>query len=151
MIAAARVAALLYLLRNIVYAAASYPIGAMSDRFVRSRFLAVGYGIAVITFIGFAVAVPSIWWFAVFFCLAGVFIAWEDTVEGTAVRDFVGENLAGTAYGALGVVNGVGDFISSFLVGILWTVVGPAWGFSYAALVGLLGALYMAWVRPVKR
>lgn len=150
MITAARVAALLYLLRNIVYAAASYPIGVMSDRFVRSRFLAVGYGVAVITFIGFAVAVPSVWWFAVFFSLAGVFIAWEDTVEGTAVRDYVGEELSGTAYGVLGAVNGVGDFISSFVVGMLWTAVGPAWGFSYAVLAGLLGALYMAWIRPVK-
>ena len=147
MIAAARIAALLYLLRNIVYAAASYPIGVMSDRFVRSRFLAVGYGVAVITFIGFAVAVPSVWWFAAFFALAGVFIAWEDTVEGTAVRDYVAEELSGTAYGVLGAVNGVGDFISSFVVGILWTMVGPAWGFGYAAIVGLAGTLLMATLR----
>jgi MFS family permease len=153
MIQASRIAALLYLLRNVVYAAASYPIGAMSDRFVRSRFLAVGYAIAVITFIGFAVAVPSVWWFAVFFALAGVFIAWEDTVEGTAVRDYVGEELSGTAYGVLGAVNGVGDFISSFAVGILWTMVGPAWGFGYAVIVGVAGTLLMATHRrcPVPR
>jgi MFS family permease len=148
-IEASRIAALLYLLRNIVYAAASYPIGVMSDRFVRSRFLAVGYAVAVITFIGFAVAVPSVWWFAVFFALAGVFIAWEDTVEGTAVRDYVGEELSGTAYGVLGVVNGIGDFISSFVVGMLWTMVSPTWGFGYAVLVGLIGALCMARVRRV--
>jgi MFS family permease len=150
-IEASRIAALLYLLRNIVYAAVSYPIGSLSDRFVRSRFLAVGYAIAVITFIGFAVAVPSVWWFAVFFALAGVFIAWEDTVEGTAVRDYVGEELSGTAYGVLGIVNGIGDFISSFVVGMLWTMAGPAWGFGYAVLAGLIGALSMASIRSVKR
>lgn len=144
---ASRVAALLYLLRNVVYAAASYPIGAMSDRFTRSHYLAVGYGIAVVTFLGFAFAIPSLWWFAVFFILAGVFIAWEDTVEGTAVRDYVDESISGTAYGLLGVVNGVGDFVSSFLVGALWTVVSPAWGFGYAVIIGLAGTILMASIR----
>jgi MFS family permease len=147
MLEAARVAALLYLVRNVVYAAASYPIGAMSDRFPRSRYLAVGYGIAVITFLGFAFTVPSVWWFAVMFSLAGVFIAWEDTVEGTAVRDYVDESLSGTAYGVLGVVNGVGDFVSSLVVGALWTVLSPTWGFGYAAIIGLAGTILMATVR----
>jgi len=147
MLEAARVAALLYLVRNVVYAAASYPIGAMSDRFPRSRYLAVGYGIAVITFLGFAFVVPSLWWFAVMFSLAGVFIAWEDTVEGTAVRDYVAESLSGTAYGVLGVVNGVGDFLSSLVVGLLWTVLSPAWGFGYAVIIGLAGTILMATVR----
>lgn len=147
MIEASRVAALLYLLRNVIYAVASYPIGALSDRFSRSRTLAVGYGIAVVSFIGFAVVVPTVWWFAIFFALAGLFIAWEDTVEGTAVRDYVGADLAGTAYGVLGVVNGLGDFISSFAVGLLWTVVSPAWGFGYAIVVGIAGTALMATIR----
>ena len=144
MFEASRMAALLYLLRNVIYSAASYPIGAMSDRFTRNRYLAVGYGIAVMTFLGFAFVIPSVWWFAAFFILAGVFIAWEDTVEGTAVRDYVGDSLSGTAYGVLGVVNGLGDFVSSVVVGILWTAVSPVWGFGYAVIVGLAGTLLMA-------
>ncbi|MBN2059981.1 MAG: MFS transporter, partial [Deltaproteobacteria bacterium] len=96
---ASRLAALFYLLRNIVYAAASYPIGALSERFSRSRYLAVGYGVAVITFVGFVFVVSSICWFVIFFSLAGIFIAWEDTVEGITVRDYVEDSVAGTAYG----------------------------------------------------
>ncbi len=149
MLEASRVVTLLYLVRNIVYAAASYPIGAMSGRFDRNRYLAIGYGIAVITFLGFAFVVPSIWWFAVFFMLSGVFIAWEDTVEGIAVRDYVEESLSGTAYGVLGVVNGIGDFVSSFIVGLLWTTVSPTWGFGYAVIVCLAGTILMAAMRPV--
>jgi hypothetical protein len=74
-------------LRNVIYTIASYPIGAMSHRFARSRYLAAGYGVAVITFLGFVFAGPSIGWLALFFGLAGVFIAWKDTIEGAAVRD----------------------------------------------------------------
>jgi MFS family permease len=141
---ASRYAALLYLVRNIVYALASYPIGALSDRFPRTRYLAAGYAVAVITFIGFAIALPSIWWFVGCFVLAGVFIAWEDTIEGVAVRDYVPPSVAGTAYGVLGTVNGVGDFASSLIVGALWTSFGGVWGFAYAVIVGTLGTILMA-------
>jgi len=141
---AAQVAALLYTLRNAVYALASFPIGALSDRFSRTHYLAVGYGVAVVTFLGFALVVPAVWWFAIFFSLAGVFIAWEDTMEGVAVRDYVPTEIAGTAYGVLGVVNGVGDFGSSLVVGLLWAGISPAAGFLYAAIIGLSGAILMA-------
>jgi len=141
---ASRMAALLYMLRNITYAIASFPIGALSNRFARTRYLSVGYAIAVLTFLGFALAVPNLWWFVVCFSLAGIFIAWEDTIEGVAVRDYVDTSVAGTAYGVLGVANGIGDFISSIMVGLLWTVFGPLWAFMFAAIVGLSGTVLMA-------
>lgn len=141
---ASRYAALLYLLRNVVYALASYPIGFWSDRFHRTHYLAVGYGVAVVTFIGFAIALPSLWWLIACFFLAGIFIAWEDTCERAAVRDYVHEGIAGTAYGVLGTVNGVGDFASSLIVGVLWTSVGASWGFIYAIVVAAAGTVLMA-------
>ena len=145
---AAQLAALLYTLRNIVYAAASYPIGALSHRFSRSHYLAAGYAVAVVTFTGFLFAISSIFWFAICFSLAGVFIAWEDTMERVAVRDYVDDSIAGTAFGLLGTVNGIGDFASSIIVGVLWTTIGPKWGFAYAVVVGLVGMILMAKAPP---
>jgi MFS family permease len=141
---AAKLATLLYTLRNIVYAASSYPIGALSHRFSRSRYLAAGYAVAVVTFTGFLFSISSIPWFALCFALAGVFIAWEDTMERVAVRDYVDDSIAGTAFGLLGAVNGIGDFASSIIVGVLWTTIGPEWGFAYAVVVGLAGMILMA-------
>jgi MFS family permease len=140
---ATQLAALLYTLRNIVYAAASYPIGALSHRFSRSRYLAAGYAVAVATFAGFLFTTSSVLWFAICFSLAGVFIAWEDTMEAVAVRDYVDDSIAGTAYGLLGTINGMGDFASSIIVGVLWTAIGPKWGFAYAVIVGLGGTILM--------
>lgn len=140
---AAQLAALLYTLRNVVYAVASYPIGALSHRFSRSHYLAAGYAVAVVTFTGFLFAISSIFWFAICFFLAGVFIAWEDTMERVAVRDYVDDTIAGTAFGLLGAINGIGDFVSSIVVGVLWTAIGPKWGFSYAVIVGLVGTVLM--------
>jgi MFS family permease len=145
--AAAKVTTLLFLFRNVVYSAASFPIGALSVSFNRPRYLAVGYGIAVVTFLGFAFVVPSVWWFVLLFGLAGLFFAWEDTMEGVIVGDYVGNEVAGTAYGVLGVVNGLGDFVSSVAVGLLWTLIGPGAGFIYAGAVGLAGTIMMALVK----
>jgi MFS family permease len=143
LIEASRLAALLYIIRNITYAVASFPIGAHSNKFPRNRYLAFGYGIAVVTFLGFAYVMPSFAWFFVLFILSGIFIAWEDTIEGVAVRDYVNDDIAGTAYGILGVVNGIGDFASSIIVGLLWTYADATWGFLYAAVVGLAGTVFM--------
>lgn len=140
---ATRYATLFYLLRNVVYALASYPIGALSGRFNRTRYLSVGYAVAVVAFTGFAIAIPSVKWFILCFILAGIFIAWEDTIEGVAVRDYIGEEKAGTGYGLLGVVNGIGDFFSSSIVGILWMNIGARWGFIYASGIALTGTLFM--------
>jgi len=44
-----------------------------------------------------------------------------------AVRDYVYDAIVGTAYGILGVVNGIGDFASSLIVGLLRTSMGASW------------------------
>jgi MFS family permease len=147
-IEASRLATLFYLFRNVVSTVAAYPIGALSDKYSRTGCLALGYGVAVVTFLGFAFAMPSISWLLVCFGLAGVFIAWEEAVEGAAVRDYVAGEQAGTAFGILGLVNGLGDFVSSLMVGFLWSGVEAVWGFIYAAGMGLIGAWCMAAVRP---
>lgn len=65
-------------------------------------------------------------------------------MEGVAVRDYVKTEVAGTAYGVLGVVNGIGDFGSSLVVGLLWTAMGPTAGFLYAVVVAAAGVTLMA-------
>ena len=50
----------------------------------------------------------------------------------------------------MGVVNGVGDFAASFIVGVLWTATRPEWGFAYASVVGLLGVYFNGARAPQK-
>ncbi|MHB8602038.1 MAG: hypothetical protein ACYC6W_09785 [Nitrosotalea sp.] len=47
-------------------------------------------------------------------------------------------------YGVLGTVNGIGDFVSSAVVGILWVAFLPSYGFIYAAIFSLAGATIFA-------
>jgi MFS family permease len=145
---AAQIAALLYVVRNAVYAAAAFPAGALADRMNKRAVLAGGYFLGGIT--GLAAAALFIWrvtdiWILVgVFALAGVYIGVEDALEGAIPADMVSAEARGTAYGAMGAVNGVGDLIASALVGTLWTAVSPAIGFACAGALMLAGATLTA-------
>ncbi len=148
---AAQIAALLYALRNTFHAAASYPVGALSDRFGRRGILVFGYVLGVMVMLGFVIAfltaTNSIVWLGVLFALAGVFMAIEESLEGAMTADLVpDESNRGTAYGVIATVNGVGDFLSSAVVGLLWSA-SPEAGFAYAAVAMFLGAVLLVRVR----
>ena len=137
----------LYVLHNILYAGMSYPIGALADRIGKRGLLALGYVLAAIMGIGWIIAVPSVWMLALLFALGGTFIAAEDALEGALAADLLPEEVRGTGYGVLATVNGLGDFLSSIIVGALWTVFNPAVGFAYATLLFALGAIVIYRVR----
>ncbi|MBZ5585613.1 MAG: MFS transporter, partial [Acidobacteriia bacterium] len=141
---AGEIAALFYVLRNGLYAAVSFPIGALADRTNKQMLLAVGYVVGGVT--GLAAAglffwhVTSLWILAVVFGLGGVYIGMEDALEGAIPAEMVTSEARGTAYGLMGAVNGVGDLIASALVGTLWTAVSPVAAFAGAAALMLAGA-----------
>ncbi len=132
---------LLYGVRNIVYAAACYPFGALGDRIGRKELLAFGYSLAVLMFIGFILAPPNVFVYGILFAIAGVYIAAEDTLEGAVCGQMVEEPRRALGFGAMATMNGIGDFISSFVVGVLWTAFGFASGFAFAAMVGAAGVV----------
>jgi len=151
-IPAMQIAILLYTLRNILYAAASFPIGALSDRIGRRGLLAIGYllggavigGFAVVFALGIALLPLLI----VLFALAGTYVAFEDALSGAITADYVPDStLRGTAYGIMGTIKGAGDLLSSVLLGVVWYTVGPVPGFIGAAVLMLAGGLLLYRVR----
>ena len=47
------------------------------------------------------------------------------------------------AFGVLATVNGVGDFLSSLVVGVLWSAFGASGAFGYSAALFALGAVFV--------
>jgi len=149
---AAAIAGLLYVLHNVLYALTAYPIGALSDKRGRRGLLSVGYALGAIVALGFAAAFWSrradILFIAFLFMLAGAFVAIQDALEGAMTADLVPEiSKRGVAYGVTGSVNGVGDLISSAIVGIVWSIYSPILAFAYAAVMMASGAIAIQWVR----
>lgn len=141
---AAALGAGLYVWHNLVYAAAAYPSGVLGDRLGHRRVLACGYAISVLVplaLIGcFTRGWASLPLFVGIFGLAGLVNGIQDTLEDAGTADLVPEAHRGLGFGLLGAVNGMGDLVSSLMVGALWTL-NPALGFGFAALLMALGSL----------
>lgn len=144
----ARTAALLYAFRNVFYAASAFPVGWLSDRMDRQKLLAVGCALGALT--AFATAAlfrphAPVVALAGVFAVAGIYMGMQDALEGAIPADLVAAESRGTAYGLMGAVNGVGDLVSSALVGTLWSLLSPIAGFTAAGALMLSGAFLMWW------
>ena len=143
---AAGVAALLYVVHNITYALAPFPVGALSDSWGRRGLLSMGYALGAVVSVVLGVllahGLAGIAWLVFVFAAAGIMQGIVDTLEGAMIADFVNIEIRGTAYGVLGTVNGIGDLASSAIVGLLWTL-HPMWGFGYAAVAMVAGAIFI--------
>ncbi len=123
---AAQAAILLYTLHNVVYAGISYPIGSLADRVGKRGLLAMGYFCSAIMATAAILAPPRVGPLLAVFVLGGVVLGIQDALEGAIAADLLPERLRGTGYGLLSTVNGIGDLISSVVVGLLWAVGGPS-------------------------
>lgn len=141
---AAQLAALLYVIRNIVYATAAFPIGALADRMPKRPLLSAGYFcealVAAATALLFTHASAGFVLLAAVFVISGVFAAAQDTLEGAIPPDLTDAKMRGTVYGTMGAVNGAGDLIASALVGTLWTALTPVAAFGTASILMAVGA-----------
>lgn len=78
------------------------------------------------------------------FVLAGLYTVVQEALEGARTANLVPSETRGIGYGVLGVVNGVGDLVSSITVGVLWTLVSPVLAFGLAAVLMLTETLFLA-------
>jgi MFS family permease len=141
--AAAAVA--LCVLHNLTSALASFPIGSLADSFGHRRVVVVGYLFAAATTFGFALAPPTPAWLLILFVCSGTYVACEEVAEKSYAASILPLASRGAGMGLLAATNGLGDMISSALVGTLWAMFPEhGWGFAVAATLQLLGAVRIA-------
>ena len=149
-VVAGRYGIALYILHNILYAAVSYPAGALGDRVNKKTLLCVGYALFGVMCLLFLTNPTSIPMLALLFILAGVYVGIVDAMERALAADLLPIGQRAVGYGALATANSFGDLLSSVIVGLLWARVSIAAGFGYAAVLTLLGALFLLLV-PTRR
>jgi MFS family permease len=148
---AAQTAGMLYVWRNIVQVVMSYPIGMLADRCGSLPVLIVGYVLGVVTAVmtamAFCFGIDSLLLLGAIFFIAGLYMAVQEALESTVTAGMVSGDMLAMSFGALGTVNGTSKFVSSSLVGVLWTVVSPVFGFGLAAVLMAAGTLGLTRVR----
>lgn len=139
---------LMYLLFNIVCAAASEPAGRLSDRVGRRAVLVTGCALYALVYAGFAWVTGGIaggaalWVLFTLFGVYGVQRALTDGVAKALVADLCPKHAKATALGLLEMLSGVGVLLASVVGGLLWESAGGSatlWFGSGCAAVGAVG------------
>src|SRR6202030_1409555 len=102
---------------------------------------AAGYALAGVTAILLCTGTHSLWLLALIFVLAGLYLGTEEALEDSLAAELIPKEQHGMAFGTLAAVNAVGDFLSSLVVGFLWSAVSVKAAFSFSAVLFFLGAI----------
>lgn len=145
---AASMAVALYTIHNVFYAGSAYLSGWLSDHVPqRKRVLAAGYGLAVMTAGLLCLGTHSLWLLGLTFVLAGLYIGTEEALEDSLAAELVSKDQHGMAFGTLAAVNAGGDFISSIVIGFLWSAVNVQTAFAVSAVLFSIGAVLILRLR----
>jgi MFS family permease len=148
---AASIAVALYVLHNVFYAAFAYFGGWLADRFSKKVLLATGYSLALLMALAIIFLPANVGTVALIFILGGTNVGLEETLEDSLCAELTDESQHGVAFGVLATVNGIGDFLSSIIVGVLWSAVGATAAFGYSAALCMAGALLVSRIPIVKK
>lgn len=141
----------LYTFHNILYAAFSFPAGWLGDRISKRALLTGAYLLFAVLALALMRPSASIAYLLLLFGFAGIYIAFVDALEGSYAAELLPAAVRGTGYGVLSTVNGIGDFVSSALVGLLWSRISAPAGFAYAAATAAAGAFALLLSREKRR
>jgi MFS family permease len=132
---------------NVVYAAAAYPAGALSDRFGRLTLLAAGFAVLIVADLTLAFA-PGVAGVAVGVALWGLQMGVTKGALAALVADAAPPDSRGSAYGIFNFVGGLALLAASLLSGILWDRAGPGSAFLASGLFAAAALASLALLRP---
>lgn len=129
----------LYLLFNLAYVAAAYPIGKLADRTGKPRLLLAGWALFAATCVLFALR-PSLPLAIAGFVLMGLAFAGFESVQRAMAADLAGSAQRSTRLGAFHATVGLSTVAGGIVAGLLWDQVGAWATFAWGGAVSLLAA-----------
>jgi MFS family permease len=140
----------LYTFSNVIYAIVGYPIGILADRYSKKHILTLGYALFALLCFGFIFADSHLWLLMVLFVVNGIYTAIIESSQPALASTLIADDQHGAGYGAMSSVDGVGDFLSSITVGLLWTYLSPAVGFLFGGVLAVLATIVLFLIRLPK-
>ncbi|MBX5464689.1 MAG: MFS transporter [Clostridia bacterium] len=133
---------LAYFVLNAVYSAASFPMGALSDRVGRFPLVLGGWVAFALIYAGFALASrPRAIW--LLFAVYGVYYASTEGMLRALAADLVPAPRRATALGLLNGLTGLALLPASVVAGWLWQSAAPAAVFWFGAATALGAVLFL--------
>jgi MFS family permease len=133
---------LVYALFNFFYAAASIPLGSLSDKIGREKVILIGWVSYALAYLGFGFANKSyqIW---LLFAFYGIYYATTQGVAKAFVADLTAVEHRGRAYGIYNSVIGLISLPASMIAGWLWDKYNPGTPFYFGAIVAAAASILL--------
>jgi MFS family permease len=130
-----------YVFYNLIYALASYPLGALADKFSFKKIILLGFILFAVVYGGFAFnpSIPVI--FALFFIYGLYAAATEGVIKAWITNLALKENTA-TAIGFYTSCESICVLMASIIAGAIWTNFGSAYTFISTSAIALIVCIY---------
>ena len=133
---------------NVVYAAAAYPAGVLSENGNRMRLLVIGllFLVGADLVLAFASGVTAV---MLGVALWGLHMGFTQGLLSTLIADTAPPELRGTAFGIYNLLTGLALLAASVIAGGLWDWIGPQATFSTGAAFAALAILGYVFIHKV--
>jgi MFS family permease len=134
---------------NVVYSAAAWPVGALSDRIGRRGLLISGFAVLALSHLVLACATGLVG-VALGTMLWGLHMGLTQGLLAAEVATTAPADLRGTGFGTFNLVTGLALLAANTLAGALWVGAGPQAMFLMAALAAAAGTLAIWRRAPIR-
>ncbi len=131
-----------YIFYNLVYAAASYPMGVLADKMGSKKILLTGFLLYAVVYGGFAFE-PSIPVIFILFFIYGFYAAATEGIIKAWITNLADKQNTATAIGFYTSCESICTLLASIIAGALWSYLGSFYTFMIPALTGVLVAAYI--------
>lgn len=130
-----------YVFYNLVYAVASYPLGALADKFSFKKVILFGFTLFAIVYGGFAFT-PSVPVIFVLFFIYGLYAAATEGVIKAWITNIAHYENTATAIGFYTSCESICTLLASIIAGALWTNFGSGSTFLTTSIIAIIVCFY---------
>ena len=130
-----------YVFYNLIYAGASYPFGALADKFSFKKMILFGFTLFAVVYGGFAFT-PSIPAIFVLFFIYGLYAAATEGVIKAWIANLAHNKNTATAIGFYTSCESICTLLASIIAGALWVNFGSASTFITTSVIAIIVFIY---------
>ncbi len=140
----------IYILYNLVFALAAFPLGHLGDKIGLKKTFLLGLIVFVVVYAGFGFN-TSLTGFILLFVLYGIYAAATDGISKALISNLVPETETASAIGTYAGLSSIMLLFASTIAGVLWKYISPEAVFFFSATGVAIVCIYLSMLKVKMR